>query len=239
MRLRYLGTLQWAILRKRYTIATLLAIQVLFAVAVLWGLPMLTGTMPLDEAAIILGVWHLGIIAIGLTLAPQMVSDSENEGYFSFLKNFPISRSGIFITEIFSWLIVSLPGLLIVPILGSLKHGWEHVVPMYSKFFIVVALEACYLSLGIMLALCFKLEIVQVVSQLLMLFAMLFTPILFPESHLPAILAHTHRVLPFDSGQRLLLSQNMTNELYWCCIVVGVWFLLTASLGTAALEKKR
>ncbi|WP_103061679.1 ABC transporter permease [Actinomyces qiguomingii] len=235
----YTGALRWALLRKKYSVPTLMAVQLLFCLALLWGVPMIVGNGAALDASNVIGVWHLGVIAVSVTLAPQMVCESKGEGYFRFLTNFPISRAGIFIIEVLSWFLISLPGLAVTPILGVLRYSPAEAAPGPLLVTAVCALELCYMSIGVGVALTFRLEIVQVLSQIFILFAMLFSPIVFPETGLPDILMRIHTVLPFKSAQDTLVAARNGAMLPMSFCVVLAWGCIGAVSGIMALSRRK
>ncbi|MDO4241955.1 MAG: ABC transporter permease [Microbacteriaceae bacterium] len=233
----YVSATRWGLLRKKYAVGTLIAVQVMFAFALFWGIPMIAGPGYKTDSATILGVWHLGVLAVGLTLAPQIACEAKNEGYFIFLTNYPISRFGIFCSEIISWLIISIPGLLVTPLLGAAKFGSFADFPSIWSFLLIFAAEFFYLCIGVGIALCFRLEIVQILSQFLIMFAMLFTPILFPLANLPDFLKITHQILPFEPVQRILTGSE-TGSLFFLITPV-LWFAVAVFAGVRALGERK
>ncbi|MBT1018137.1 ABC transporter permease [Canibacter sp. lx-72] len=240
------GILWFTFLRYKALWVVLPGVQILFSLAVFWGLPLIAGhsqdSSPITSGKTLCSVWLLSSIIIGLSICPQIISESNLSGYVDYVKTLPVRRSTIFLSELFVWLIMSSLGFVISFFVAMLK--FRNLPPIRLESFLFAMLLVCiYVGLGIVLALYFKLGLVQLLSQALALIAFLFTPLLYPADRLPDWLVLIHWLLPFYPGLRVLeWSQGLLNvtytELWRDFSVLFFWFVAPFVLAISRLRKR-
>ena len=95
------GLIQWSLVRHKYLIPTFSIVQALFAFAIVYGLALIIPEIdPVSAVYLSSGALTLGIIAVGCVLAPQIVSESKQNGLFQYQRTLPVSRKSILLADI-------------------------------------------------------------------------------------------------------------------------------------------
>jgi ABC-2 type transport system permease protein len=195
----YLLLLRWSAIRLRYQLPLVLVIQIFLSVGIVIGFAFLLPSIdPATALYLSTGAPTLGLITIGMVLAPQMVAQAKIEGTFAYNRTLPVPRTAVLGADITTWLVVGTPGLLLgllVAVLRfdlTLRVSWLVVPAM-----LLVALTGT--TVGFALAYAAPPPVTGMVSQLIVFIALMFSPINFPADRLPEWLQAVHRVLPFES----------------------------------------
>jgi ABC-2 type transport system permease protein len=85
-----------------------------------------------------------------------------------------------------------------------------------------------------------KPEIGSLVTQILVFFIMLFSPIMYPASQLPGWLQNVHKILPFQYMADLTRGTltNLDVNLERAFLIVGVWCIV-GFVATLLLVRRR
>lgn len=194
----YLLLLRWSAIRLRYLLSMVLVIQIFLSVGIVIGFAFL---LPQIDSATALylstGAPTLGLITIGMVMAPQLVATSKTEGTFSYNQTLPVPRTAILFSDVTTWLVVGAPGLilgLVVAVMRfdlTLRVSWLAVPAT-----VLVALTAT--TVGLAIAYAATPPVTNMVTQLIVFVALMFSPINFPADRLPVWLQAIHHVLPFQ-----------------------------------------
>lgn len=112
--------LKWSFLRHRYLFVSFTVLQIMFALAIVYGLTLMLDMSGGQSAQNVnTGVWQLCLITIGCNLAPQMMAGSISEGFMEYQSNLPVSRVGILLSDWLIWALVSAPGVA-----AAILAGW-------------------------------------------------------------------------------------------------------------------
>lgn len=128
---KFWGLIRWSLIRHKYLLPTFSLVQVAFAFAIVYGLVFLipdidnVTTIYLSSGAI-----TLGIIAVGCVLAPQIISNSKQNGILQYQRTLPVPRSHILLADIIIWSIASLPGI----IMGCMASIFRFGIHIYISF---------------------------------------------------------------------------------------------------------
>lgn len=226
---QFAGTFMWSFLRHRYLLPILTVVQAFFALAIVYGATLLMGELDWTGTEIVcVGTIELSIIAIAIAIAPQILAQSRTERFLDYQKNLPVSRSVLLFSDFLIWILVTLPGTLVVVIACWLHFG---LFPVASWQLIAILLITIisYLALGYTIALWLPEAGTQVASQIVMITTLLFAPILYPASRLPGWLNIIHDYLPFVPAHKLLrhfafaqplpdFNRMLATLLFWLCV---------------------
>lgn len=123
--------LKWSFLRHRYLFVSFTVLQIMFALAIVYGLTLMLDMSGGQSAQNVnTGVWQLCLITIGCNLAPQMMAGSISEGFMEYQSNLPVSRVGILLSDWLIWALVSAPGVAAAILAGWARFG---LVPPESR----------------------------------------------------------------------------------------------------------
>lgn len=194
----YLLLLLWNTIRLRYTLPLMLAIQTMLAVGIVVGFSFLIPTIDKDTALYLsTGAPTLGLITVGMVLAPQLVAQAKIEGTFDHNRALPVSRAAILAADLSLWLVTALPGLTLALLTAMLRFDLTlNVSPLVVPAILLVALTAT--AIGYAVAYAAAPTVANLVSQMIVFIALMFSPVNFPADRLPGWLQTAHHVLPFQ-----------------------------------------
>ena len=230
----YALMLRWQALSNRPWLPLEAAVEIMIAVGFVIGLSFFFPQIgPVTAKYLTTGTPTLIILMVGLVLVPQMVAMARKEGTFDYVWSLPIPRMIYVFADATIWIAVTLPGVILALVIGGPYHGFSlQVSPLIVPAFMLVALGSVFVGYAIAFG-APKPEIANVVTQVLVFFIMIFSPVVYPIAQLPAWLEAIHRVLPFkymaDLSRGTLTSLNV--DLGLAFAVVGAWavagFVLT------------
>lgn len=189
--------LSWAGLRSRATLPINVLAQAGLAVGIVIGFAWLVPEID-DSTALFLatGAPVLGLITVGMVIGPQQVATAKQEGIVEFNRTLPVPRSALLASDATVALLTSLPGVVLALVIAKLRFDLNlDVSPLVVPAFLLTAIAAIGIGYGIGYGL--APPIALLVSQLVIVVALMFSPIMFPQSRLPDWFAAVHDVLPF------------------------------------------
>ncbi|MET8123546.1 ABC transporter permease [Micromonospora sp. NPDC005189] len=194
----YLLLLRWSILRLKYMLPLMLIIQTMLAVGIVIGFSFLLPEVDKNTALYLAtGAPTLGLITVGMVLAPQMIAQAKTEGTFEYNRTLPVPRSAILAADVSIWLGTSLPGLALALLTATLRFDIElDISPAVVPAILLVALTAT--AIGYAIAYAAPAALASLIAQLIVFIALMFSPINFPADRLPGWLQTVHEVLPFQ-----------------------------------------
>lgn len=188
--------LRWQYLRFRTFLPTLIVIQLVLAVGVIYGLAFLIPDIDTETALYLAtGAPTLSLILLGLNVVPQEVAQGKIAGRYTYLAALPIPRLAPLVAEVTFWLLVQLPGTALALLVAVLRFdvdlhvGWS-VLPALA----LVALTGASVGYGIAAGL--PPQVTGQVMAFMGLLILLFSPINFPAERLPGFMQAVHSVLP-------------------------------------------
>lgn len=203
---KFWGLIRWSLVRHKYLLPIFSVVQVAFALAIVYGLalliPEINETLALYLSS---GAIALGIIAVGCVLAPQIVSTAKQDGIFKYQRTLPVSRSSILLADIIIWCVASLPGVFMGCLAAMLRFDITLHITFSSFLFILIA-QVTMICIGFAIAYTFKPNVMALVTQLIMIGGLLFSPITYPMERLPEWTTYIHQTLPFVPTTNLLRS---------------------------------
>lgn len=234
------GLIRWSLIRHRYLLPVFTAVQILFAVAIVYGLALLIPDVD-DEAVRYLsaGAWTLGIIAVGCVLAPQIVTTAKQEGLLAYQRTLPVPRSAILLADAVVWSLAALPGIAVGMGAAALRFG---VIPRIDLLTVaaVIGVMVTATSIGYAVAYWLPANATGLVTQIIMIGGLLFSPITFPAQRLPEWAVTLHQFLPFapmgDVVREAAFRGGDPQTLN--IVVIGVWAVATYLITYVALRKR-
>ena len=206
----YALLVRWHALRLRFVLPLILVVQTLLAVGIVLGfaflVPHLDGATALYLAT---GAPTVTLLTVGLAVVPQMIGDAKAEGSFDYGRTLPVSRLAYLLADATVWLLTVLPGMVAALTVAAARFDLHFAVsPLVVPAFALVALTAT--AIGSAYAYVLDPARSRLVSQVMVFFVLLFSPISFPPSRLPHWLASAHDVLPLHDMGTLLRDTLVT-----------------------------
>jgi ABC-2 type transport system permease protein len=229
----YLLLVRWQTLRLKGFLPLAMVVQALFAVGIVAGYPLLFPEMDrMTRLFLATGAPAITLITVGLVAVPQVVSQAKTQGTLEYMRSLPIPRMVYLLADLTVWLVIILPGLAFALIVAALRFDLTlDVSPLVVPAFLLVALTSS--SLGYALACVLPPMVAVLLTQVMVVFVLMFSPLNFPAERLPGWLQAVHSVLPIQSmgevirgtlagatfpltaGPFLLLAA-------WCAVGLGV-----------------
>ncbi len=176
-----------------------IVVQALFALGIVVGYPLLFPE--LDRSTILFlatGAPAITLITMGVVAVPQVVAQGKTDGSLDYMRTLPIPRLVYMFADMTVWMAVILPGVAFAIVVGVLRFGLDlSVSPLIVPAMLLVAVTAT--SIGYAIAGLLPPMIASLVTQVLVVFVLMFSPLNFPPSRLPSWLATLHQVLPIQA----------------------------------------
>ncbi|MGA3029298.1 MAG: ABC transporter permease [Candidatus Limnocylindrales bacterium] len=231
----------WQALRKRNYLPLMMAVQTLFSLGIVLGYPLLFPT--LDRTSIYLiatGAPAISVVSVGLVALPQTVGEQKTEGSLAYMRSLPVARLAYLVADLTVWLAIVIPGV----ILGVLVGAWHfdlhlQVSPLVVPAVLMVALTATCVGYAIASLLPYMLTVV--ITQAIVVFVFMFSPLTFLPDKLPAWLEAIHRVLPIQAMGEVTRGTIAPNEFglpMGAFLTLAVWCALGFTVTYAAMTRR-
>jgi ABC-2 type transport system permease protein len=220
--------LKWQALSSKTILPICLVVQLMVAVGFVIGLGFLYPQITPNTAKFLTtGAPTISLLMVGLVVVPQMVATSKLEGTFDYIWSLPVPRIVYVAADATVWILLSIPGVVLSLILGAVYyHFGLHISLLLVPAMILIAMSGIFLGYSIAHAIS-KPQVTMLITQVLVFFIMIFSPIMFPIEQLPHWLATVHRFLPIkymaDLSRGTLTDLHVNLGLAFA--VVGGWCL--------------
>lgn len=200
----YLLLLRWSAIRLRYLLPLVLVIQIFLSIGIVIGFAFLLPQIdPATALYLSTGAPTLGLITIGMVMAPQLVATAKTEGTFAYNQTLPVPRTAVLAADLSTWLVVGAPGLILGLLVAVLRFDVTlHVTWPTVPAMLLVALTTT--TVGFAIAYAATPPVTNMVTQLIVFIALMFSPINYPPDRLPQWLQTIHQVLPFEYMARAI-----------------------------------
>lgn len=235
--------LKWQMLSNKPMLPLYLVVEALVAVGFVVGIGYLIPDInPQSAMYLITGAPVLILLMIGLVMVPQMVSLARKAGTFDYIWSLPVPRSCFLAADTTVWIVITVPGVILALLIGSWHYSFSlNVSPFVVPVFLLVTLTGISIGYAMSHAVP-KPELTMLVSQVLVFFILIFSPIHYPIEQLPGWLASTHRVLPFTYMADLMrgyLTGKPPVDAGLAFAVVGTWCVLASGITFFAVKRRR
>ena len=225
------GTLlRWTMAQIGAMLPLIIVVQALLAAGVILGFGFLIPGIDTRSAQFLsTGAPTVLLMVMGLVMVPQGVAQARTSGTFTYLRALPVPRALLLLTDLTVWTLVALPSVLVAVVAARLRYDFAYGFdwPVLVAASVLTAVTAA--AVGYAVAVLLPPLLAQLVSQVLVFFVLLFSPITFPETRLPEWFQAVHDVLPFRPAADLLraglLSQTYSAGwrdfavlLAWCAL---------------------
>src|SRR5262245_33337158 len=231
---------RWQLLRLRQFVPIMILVQALLSFGIVAGYPLLFPE--LDEGTILFlatGAPAIALITMGLVLVPQVVAQAKTEGSLSYVRTLPVPRMSYLLADLTVWSAIVLPGVIFGVGVAVIRFGLDLTVsPLVVPAFVLVAVTAS--CVGYALASVAPPTLTSLLSQALVVFVLMFSPLVFPAERLPGWLQVVHDVLPIQAMGEVIrgtLASTAFPIPTGSFLLLGAW--CGAAFGSAFLALKR
>ena len=181
------------------------------------------------------------LLLIGVVVVPQGVATARLNGSYQYMRTLPVARPLVLLADMSVWVLVALPSIVVAALVAWWYHGIEFSIdwPLIIIAGILVAVMGT--SVGYALAVTFPPMVAQILTQVLIFFVMMFSPINYPASQLPEWFQRVHDFLPFEAGATLIRAGLASDAFTWEArdlIVLAIWTLAGLIISLRALMRR-
>lgn len=200
----YLLLCRWNVLRLKGFLPLAIVVQALFALGIVLGYPLLFPEIdPLTILFLSTGAPAITLITMGLVAVPQLVAQARTEGTLEYMRTLPVPRIVHLLADLSVWLVIVLPGVAFAIVLAAWRFDLALAVsPLVLPALVLVGLTAT--CVGYALASVLPPMMATLLTQVLVVFVLMFSPLNFPPERLPDWLAAIHAVLPIQAMGELV-----------------------------------
>jgi ABC-2 type transport system permease protein len=236
-------TIRWRMGKLRLLLPLVVLVQLFTGVGVVIGLGYLLPTVDSQSALYLAtGAPTLSLLALGMALVPQTAAQDKAEGTYEYLWSLPIPRLTVLAADVTLWTLATVPGVVLALASASAYYGFPlQVSPLIVPAFLLVSLTANAIGFAIV-HLVSQPRLVGLLTNLLIFFAFLFSPINYPASRLPRWLATIHQWLPFRAAADIVrgtLADRYSERLPGSFAVMAAWCAASLLAGYFACQRRR
>ncbi|MDO4888043.1 MAG: ABC transporter permease [Actinomycetaceae bacterium] len=238
----YVCLLRWTAEQVGMVVPFTLVVQLLFAAGIIVGFgllsPQITDAFIHNVAC---GAPTIMILMVGLVIVPQGLAQSKQNGSFTYIRSLPVARSLHLAAETTIWSAVALPAVPVAVVVARLRYDVDFSLnwPLLALTLVIATTMSSWI--GYAIAVLTPAVLTQIITQVLVFFVLLFSPIAFPASQLPEWMRTLHEYLPFESVVELmrasLLSQHFTADAR-DFLVIGVWAAVGLAVSLRGLARR-
>lgn len=194
----YYILLVWTMRRMRHELPTFFVVQSMLSMGVILGFSFLVPEIN-QEVALYLstGAVTVALITTSMVMAPQMISYQKQQGVFDYQRSLPVPRMAMLSADATTWSAMAVPGMTFAMLIAVVRFDLKlEVSPLLLPAVVLVIAGA--VGIGYTLAYALKPTLVGMVTQVIIVIALMFAPINYPAERLPNWLANVHEWLPFQ-----------------------------------------
>jgi ABC-2 type transport system permease protein len=238
----YRTMLLWQLAAVGGMLPLVVVVQALLATGIIIGFGFLIQDMdPATALFLSTGAPTILLMTIGLVMVPQGVSRARLDGTFTYLRALPVARPLLLLADLTVWMLVSLPSIAVAMLVAQLRYDISLSIdwPLLTAAALLIALTAT--CVGYAIAVTLPPMLAQLLTQVLVFFVMLFSPITFPASQLPAWFRTLHDLLPIRPAADLLRA-GLAADAYPASArdlaVLAVWCVVGLAITLRALTRR-
>lgn len=182
------------------------------------------------------------LLTIGLVIVPQGVSRARASGALDYQRALPVARPLLLLVDLVVWSLIALPGVAIGLVVAWLRYDLSYSFDWALLVLASLLVTTMATAVGYAIAVALPAMLAQLVSQVLVFFVLLFSPITFPASRLPGWFQEVHQFLPVQPAADLLragIASNAFTAQGRDLVVLTLWTALGLLITTRALVRRR
>lgn len=158
------------------------------------------------------------------------------------MRSLPLARPLLWLSEMTVWLLVGLPSVAVGVLVAKLRYDLTLTIdwPLLITATLLVLIMST--AVGYAIAVTMPPMLAQLVSQVLVFFVLLFSPITFQVGQLPAWFQSVHDVLPVRAGADVMRA-GLASDTFTASgrdlLVLAVWCVLGLAITLRALVRRQ
>jgi ABC-2 type transport system permease protein len=237
----YILLIRWQALRYRLLLPLMMVVQGLLAFGIVAGYPLLFPA--LDKGTILFlatGAPAITLLVMGLVLVPQMVAGAKTEGSLEYIRTLPVPRLVFLLADLTVWTVIVLPGVVFAIGIAAIRFGLElSISPLAVPAFVLVILTAS--CVGYAIASVAPPMLTTILTQALVVFVLMFSPLNFPPERLPDWLRAVHAVLPIQAMGEVIrgtIASTSFSVAGGSFALLGIWCLGGFAIAFVTLNRR-
>lgn len=230
----YLTLVRWTLSQIGALMPLIVVVQALLAAGIIVGFGFLIPDIaPATALYLSTGAPTVLLLTLGFVMVPQGVARARMDGTFHYMRSMPVPRPLLLAADLTVWLLVAIPSVVVAVLVAlwrydiTLSLDW----PVLLSATLLVTVTAT--AVGYAIAVTLPPMLAQLVTQVLVFFVLLFSPITFPIEQLPAWFQTVHDVLPVRPGADLVRA-GLASDVFaarwadlavlmaWCAAGLGI-----------------
>lgn len=238
----YRTLVRWTVAQIGALLPLVVVIQMLLAAGIIVGFGFIIPDIdPATALFLSTGAPTVLLLTIGLVIVPQGVARSRIDGTFDYMRTLPLARPLLLAAELTVWLLIALPSVAIGVLVAQLRYdltlSFDWPVLVAASLLVTIMATA----VGYAIAVSMQPMLAQLITQVLVFFVLLFSPITFPGSQLPQWFQTLHDVLPVRPGADLLRA-GLASDVFTASgrdlAVLAAWTVLGIVVTLRALVRR-
>lgn len=239
----YRGMLRYELGNLRAYIVLAAVIQLLMGAGMAFMYGFYLGELPAEARAFLVsGIPALAIIPVGFLMVPNAIMQHKLRGSYEFLSSLPVPRSSAAAATFTIFTALALPGAVLSLWIAAARYD----VALHVSWTIIPACALASLmatSVGFGFAHAIRdPRVTNLLTNLLVFFVLLFSPIVVPIEQFPDWLAAVHRALPFYNMAVVIrggLTEGIVGSQLAPYAVLGAWTLVFWVIAGLAVARRR
>lgn len=184
----------------------------------------------------------LALVPVGFTLVPNVIGQQKLEGTYDFVWSLPVPRTAAALSSFSLFTALALPGAAVSLWASAARYDIDlRISPMIVPAVLLTALMAGSVGFGMGHAVANP-RVVNLITNLLIFFVLMFSPIAFPIAQFPAWLASVHRVLPFHHMAVVVrdgLTDGLVSGAARSYLVLAAWTVGAWAVAARVVSRRR
>ncbi len=206
-----------------------IVVQILMGAGMAFMYGFYLGDVPdIAKTFIATGVPALALIPIGFVMVPNMVGQQRIAQTYDFIWSLPVPRLAAAASTFTVFTLLALPGVATSMGIAAWHYGIDlDLSPMVVPALLLTSLMATSVGFGMAHGVENPL-VINFITNMIIFFVLLFSPIVVPITQFPDWLASAHRVLPFYHMSVVIrdgLSNGLVSDVGTSYAVLGLWTL--------------
>jgi len=235
--------MRWSLAATGAMLPLIVVVQALLATGIVIGFGFVIPDITPDTALFLAsGAPTILLLTIGLVIVPQGVSRARASGALDYQRALPVSRPLLLLVDLVVWTLIALPGVAIGLVVAWLRYDIAFSFDWPLLILASVLVTTMATALGYAIAVTFPAMLAQLLSQVLVFFVLLFSPITFPASQLPAWFTAVHAVLPIQPAADLMragIASDVFPTRSGDLLILSLWTILGLVVTYVALARRK
>jgi len=239
----FLALMRWSLAATGAMLPLIVIVQAMLAAGIIIGFGLVIGEIT-PESALFLstGAPTILLLTVGLVIVPQGVSRARASGALDYQRSLPVARPLLLLVDLVVWALIALPGVAVGLLAARLRFDLSYSFDWPLLIAASVLVTTMATAVGYAIAVSLPPVPAQLVSQVLVFFVLLFSPITFPAERLPQWFQLLHDVLPIRPAADLLragIAAHSVSAEPRDLVVLVAWTALGLLVTGRALVRRR